>query len=84
LVIRPAFVIELHDGGAKVRRGDPPGGLVAEFSQTAADVGVTTGRIYVIRGGYGLTLDFSTEIPDHAHQRFRNVLGMYRHRIKGA
>jgi hypothetical protein len=78
----PIFVIELRDGPAVVRSGEPPAGLVAEFSSTARDLELVRGTIYVVRVSQGLTLDFSSEIPDSLHQRFRNVFGVYRHRIK--
>lgn len=84
LLFPPLFVIELRSGSASVKSGEPPAGLVAEFSTTAKDVGVERGTIYVVRASHGLTLDFSPEIPDSLHQRFRNVFGVYRHRIKGA
>ena len=82
LLIPPIFTIELRDGPPIVKSGEPPAGLVAEFSSTARDLGVTRGTIYAVRASHGLTLDFSSEIPDGVHQRFRNVFGVYRHRIK--
>jgi len=84
LVVRPAFVIEVRDGTARLRRGEAPAGLVAEFSDVARDFGIQSGTIYGVRGRHGLTLDFSTVVPTAAHQRFRNVLSVHRHRIKGA
>lgn len=83
LLIPPIFVIELRNGSASVRSGEPPAGLVAEFSSTASDAGLRQGTIYVVRASHGPTLDFSSDIPDTLHQRFRNVFGVYRHRVKG-
>lgn len=76
------FVIEVRDGAAQVRRGDPPPALVAEFSATARDLDVASGKIYAVRVAQGLALEFSSEIPPHTHQRFRNVFGIHRHRIR--
>ena len=82
LLIPPIFVIELRDGPAIVKSGEPPAGLVAAFSSTARDAGLERGTIYALRASHGLTLDFSSDIPVGLHQRFRNVFGVYRHRIK--
>ena len=82
LLIPPVFVIELRGGSATVRSGEPPAGLVAEFSATARDAGLERGTIYGVRASHGLSLDFSTDVPESLHQRFRNVFGVYRHRIK--
>src|SRR5688572_10265207 len=68
LVVRPAFVIDVHDGVVRLRRGEAPAGLVAEFSDVARDFGIADGTIYGVRARHGLTLDFSTEIPASAHQ----------------
>ena len=78
----PLFVVELRNGSASVKSGEPPAGLVAEFSTTASDTGVERGSIYAVRAGHGLTLEFSIDSPESVHQRFRNVFGVYRHRIK--
>ena len=78
----PIFAIELRDGPAVVRSGEPPAGLVAEFSSTARDLDLVRGTIYARRASHGLTIDFSSDIPDNVHQRFRNVFGLYRQRIK--
>ena len=84
LVLRPSFVVEIHGGVARLDRGAAPAGLVVGFSDAAQDVGIDHGKIYGVKSGLGVTLEFSSDIPAHAHQRFRNVLGIYRHRIKGA
>ena len=82
LLIRPLFVVDIRDGSVVVRSGEPPAGLVAEFAATAHDLGLANGTIYAVRAAQGLTLDFSTNIPESQHQRFRNVFGVYRHRVK--
>jgi hypothetical protein len=82
LLSPPVFIVELRDGSARVRSGEPPAGLVSDISSTARDLGLNRGTFYAVRAGHGLTLDFSSDVPDAAHQRFRNVFGVYRHRIK--
>ena len=82
-IIRPIFVIEIRDGTAVATRGQPPAGLIAEFAATSRDLDMGRGTIYAVSGANGLKLEFSTDIPEHAHQRFRNVFGVHRHRIKG-
>ena len=84
LVVRPLFVVDLRDGAARLRRGEAPPGLVGGFSDVARDLGVSSGTIYGVCAAHGLTLEFSSQIPAHAHQRFRNVLAVHRHRIRGA
>lgn len=84
LIVRPLFVIDVRDGAARLRRGEPPPALLVEFSDVARDLGVSSGTIYGVRARHGLTLEFSPDIPTNAHQRFRNVLAVHRHRIKGA
>jgi hypothetical protein len=76
------YVIEIRDGSTSVTGGEPPGGLVADFASTARDAGLANGKIYVVGSRNGPTLDFSADIPEELHQRFRNVLGIHRHRIK--
>jgi hypothetical protein len=84
LVVRPIFVIDFRDCTARLHRGEAPPALVAQFAEVARDFSVSSGSIYGVRARHGLTLDFSTDIPAEAHQRFRNVLSVHRHRIKGA
>jgi hypothetical protein len=76
------YVIEIREGSTSATRGEPPGGLVADFASTARDAGLRRGTIFVVGSRNGPTLNFSSDIPDELHQRFRNVLGIHRHRIK--
>ena len=77
------FEIEIHGDVLKVRRGEAPGGIVSEFADAARDLEIRRGTIRGIRAGHGVTLAFSSEIPAEAHQRFRNILALYRDRIRG-
>jgi hypothetical protein len=80
----PLFVIEIRDGTAHARRGHVPPGLVGGMSDVARDLDLRSGLIYGVRRPQGLSLGFSDEIPEHAHQRLRNVLATQRQRIPGA
>jgi hypothetical protein len=82
-IMPPVIAIELRDGTAVPTRGEPPAGLIAEFAATGRDLQLSRGTIYVVNGSKGLTLEFSPDIPESTHQRFRNVFGVHRHRIKG-
>ena len=83
-LVSPAiFEIEIQGDTLSVRRGEAPGGIVGEFADAARDLGIRRGTIRGIRGGHGVTLSFSSEIPAEAHQRFRNILALYRDRIRG-
>ena len=77
------FEIEIQGDTLKVRHGEAPGGMVGEFADAARDLQIRQGTIRGIRTGHGATLAFSREIPAEAHQRFRNILALYRDRIRG-
>ncbi len=70
---RVRFVVELRDGVARTRRGDPPSGFVRACSEVARLHRVQRGQITGIRTGTGIELKFSSDIPQRAHQPFRNV-----------
>ena len=80
----PLFVIEIRGGAARTRRGDVPPALVGGVSDVARDLGLRNGTVYGVRRAQGLSLSFSDDIPEHAHQRLRNVLATQRQRIPGA
>lgn len=70
---RVRFVMEIRDGVARVRHGDPPSSFVRGCGEVARIHGVTRGTISGIRTGSGIRLQFSTDIPQRAHQPFRNL-----------
>jgi hypothetical protein len=77
------FEIEIQGDTLRVRHGEAPGGIVSEFADAARDLEIRRGTIRGVRTGHGVTLAFSREIPAEAHQRFRNILALYRDRIRG-
>jgi hypothetical protein len=83
LISPPLFAVDFERGVARARQGEVPPGLLVGLSDVARDLGLSTGTVYGVRGRHGLTLDFSDDIPERAHQRLRNVLAVHRHQIKG-
>ena len=71
--VRVRFIIDLDGGQARVRRGDPPAAFVRGCSDVARMYRVQVGRILGVRTGNGVELRFSKEIPERAHQPFRNI-----------
>lgn len=67
------FVVELREGAAAVRRGDPPSSFVRACADVARLYRLRQGRITGIRTGDGIELRFSDDIPDRVRQPFRNV-----------
>lgn len=70
---RIVFVVQLQQRTASCRRGTPPPGFVPACTDVARMHRVDRGRITGVRTGAGIELRFSSEIPAHAHQAFRNV-----------
>ena len=69
----PEIVIDLAGGKAKIRKGKVRSRTLAELNEVAIQYNISTGRIYVIRKGRVIGLQFSGRIPPSAQQRFRNV-----------
>ncbi|HUG48879.1 MAG TPA: DUF3634 family protein [Candidatus Limnocylindria bacterium] len=79
----PLFVIDIRAGTARARRGQVPAGLLSGIADVARDLDLRSGTVYGMRRPQGITLGFSDDIPEHAHQRLRNILATQRHRIPG-
>ena len=79
----PLFVIEIRAATARARGGNVPPGLLSGFTDVARDLDLREGKIYGVRRPQGISLGFSPEIPEQAHQRLRNVLATQRGRIPG-
>lgn len=71
--LRVVFIVELTEGRARVRRGQPPTGFAAACEDVARRHGIVSGRITGARSGNGVRLRFSRDIPAKSHQAFRNV-----------
>ncbi|MCP1675221.1 hypothetical protein J2T57_002369 [Natronocella acetinitrilica] len=70
---RVVFVLRIDGGRITTLRGRPPPGFVNACEDVARMRGVAQGRIKGVRTGAGTQLRFSSEIPAHTHQAFRNV-----------
>jgi hypothetical protein len=77
-VAMPAeFAIGFAGGTARVARGSPPAGWIADCGDLAREFGLEHGRIDAVRVAGRLQLRFSPDVPRALHQRFRNVFGTY-------
>jgi hypothetical protein len=72
-MFRSTFVIEIVEGEARVRRGNPPAGFASACTDIARLHGVRSGRIEGVGQGRHARLRFSSGIPERARQPFRNV-----------
>lgn len=70
---RDAFVVRLSDSGARRVRGDPPKGFVDDCGDIARAHKLKKGEVRAVRKGGSVRLQFSSDIPGHHHQRFRNA-----------
>jgi hypothetical protein len=75
---RPAFVIRIEEGEARLRRGKAPSMFVEACGDVAAREGIRQGEIRGIRSGRKARLRFSRDIPARAHQALRNVWSLCR------
>lgn len=73
----PVLAVEFRDGAPRARAGVVPPGLLADCRDIAEQFALGDGRVEVVRGGRGLELRFSPELPPASHQRFRNVFGVH-------
>lgn len=78
---RPHTVIRIEDGHAQVLRGQLPSGLQGDLHDVVARMPGALGRIELAGGGSKLSL--RTEgLDDTLSQRIRNVIFLYRDRIR--
>jgi hypothetical protein len=76
----PVCALRIQDGRVQLVKGRPPPAFVSGCSDIAAHFAIRNGHVDCVAGPRGLTLRFSPDVPAASHQRFRNVLGMHRHR----
>ena len=74
----PAFTITLEDGVARSTQGKVTGRAVSGFTDVARQQAIAKGRIYGVRKGGSILLQFSSNISAPDRQRFRNVWQMNR------
>ena len=83
-LFRPAaFEVVIENGTANTIRGSVPGSFLADCDSIARDHDIRKGSIRGVRRSQGLTLDFSRDIPEESHQKFRNVFEVIRRQVKG-
>lgn len=70
---RTVFEVQIKDGSARRASGEVRQGFVGDCSDIAEQFGIRAGRIYGVRRDNGVEIEFDSEIPGTAHQRFRNA-----------
>jgi hypothetical protein len=78
---RPHTMFRIAKGEASLLRGDPPSGLLADLMEVAAHAPEASGRVGL--QGAGSKLEVVTHgLDDAVDQRVRNVVQLYRDRIR--
>jgi hypothetical protein len=78
---RPHTVIRIASGQASLVRGAPPSGMLADLMEVAAHVPAAEGRVELKGAGSKLELE-TPGLDDTVEQRVRNVIQLYRDRIR--
>jgi hypothetical protein len=81
---RTAFLIEIADGEARLRKGKISHRLVEELSSIVSENGIARGEIRGISQVGRSSIRFSREIPESFRQRFRNLFYYFRELLRGA
>jgi len=74
---RTAFLIEIADGEARLRKGKISHRLVEELSSIVAESKIARGEIRGIDQVGRSSIRFSREIPEAFRQRFRNLWSIH-------
>lgn len=69
----PKIVIRIQDGKAVTAKGKVAKVCLNECSDFFTEKEILSGKIFITDGIYGQKLEFSREIPEQLHQRFRNL-----------
>jgi len=73
----PVFTIIIEQGVARAARGTITRKFLDDCGDVAKQLGIYEGEIYGKKSGNKITLEFSGNIPQSAHQRFRNLWGVH-------
>lgn len=78
LAKRPVFIIQIKDSEVKHIHGNKHVKFLNDCKDIARDNKLTKGLIYAVKDSSGTTrIKISSEIPQGAAQRMRNVWGFY-------
>ncbi|MCZ6795116.1 MAG: DUF3634 family protein [Planctomycetota bacterium] len=69
----PSFILEIRDGRLEVSRGKVARRFLQECRRLVDAHGIADGTIRGFGDAEHVSLEFSREIPEAHHQRFRNV-----------
>ena len=67
------FEIEFIEGRPRVKKGKVPHRFLQDCEELCRSLGIKRGAIRAVKDLEGLRLQFSPEIPQAYHQRFRNA-----------
>lgn len=73
LINPPKVVIRIDNGNAITAKGKVSKVCLNECSIFFRDNDIQKGKIYISENDYGQKLEFSRGIPEHIHQRIRNL-----------
>ncbi len=73
----PAFVVCISNTSATATRGKVSKNFLNACSEIARDQDIHEGKIFGITRPYGISLEFSEDIPTGNHQQFRNAWQVY-------
>jgi len=75
-IFPPEFEIEINDFKAFARIGKISVKFLGDCSDISKQNNIRNGKISGIKSSYGISLKFSSSIPECHHQRFRNAWGV--------
>ena len=69
----PTFVVRIGNNSATATKGKVAKNFLDACSEIARDQDIREGKIFGIARPYGISLEFSEDIPTGNHQQFRNA-----------
>jgi len=75
-VFPPEFTVTIRNGIAESTQGKITHKALSDFTEVAQQQNISQGTIVGVRRDVQITLEFSSDIPQSEHQRFRNAWGM--------
>jgi uncharacterized protein DUF3634 len=74
-IFPPVFVVEIKRFKAFARIGKVSADFLWDCSDISRQNDIRSGKIYGVKSSFGISLKFSSAIPEQSHQRFRNAWG---------
>ena len=76
LIKKPVFTIRIAGQKVQVVRGEPGKRFANECMAICKLNNIEQGYVYGVKSKHGIRLEFSKDIPESCHQKFRNVYGV--------